>query len=152
MLNIAYESLEEDCRVKCAHESINSGKLNILQRFSSKISLPMPLNQLIDQMLTWVDRQLEDYRVFPRKQEQSFPEEFITEVASPMFELYLFVLEHIYEKHSLEIRQLDLMPYINALSLHIIAFVQEHGLIPAHLIAAFLIKVSTGCNSSNKIK
>lgn len=82
----------------------------------------------IDYLMTWVQDQLDDERLFPSRVGVPFPENFES-VAKTIVRRLFRVYAHIYHHHFAEVVRMGEEAHLNTSFKHFIFFVQEFGLI-----------------------
>lgn len=89
-----------------------------------KVSAP----EYVDYLMTWVQNQLDDEKVFPSKIGEAFPKTFLSTVKN-IFKRLFRVYAHIYHSHFQKIVSLGEEAHLNTSLKHFIYFVMEFDLI-----------------------
>lgn len=104
----------------------------------------LPARQYIQNLLTWVEMQLNSQAIFPTDPGRSFPSDFDT-VVQRIFRRLFRVYAHIYFHHWESIRAIGADAHLNTCFKQFIFFVKHFDLVPeeelaplAELIASFL--------------
>jgi len=93
-------------------------------RKAIKVSAP----EYVDYLMSWVQKQLDDDKIFPSKIGQPFPKNFQS-YSKNIFRRLFRVYAHIYHSHFRIIVGLGLEAHLNTSFKHFALFVQEFGLI-----------------------
>lgn len=84
----------------------------------------------VDLLMTWVQTQLDDEKLFPTQLGVPFPADFLKRVQD-IFKRLFRVYAHIYYHHFDKMSQLGAEPHLNTCFKHYMYFVEEFKLIPA---------------------
>ena len=92
-------------------------------------------------LMTWIQKQLDDEKIFPSQVGVAFPKTFSAIVKNIMKRLFR-VYAHIYCEHFTHIAQLQAEAHLNTSFKHFLFFIEEHDLVPEKEMAplADLIK------------
>ncbi|KAF9349949.1 MOB kinase activator 1B [Mortierella sp. NVP85] len=114
----------QDCPVMSAGPKYEYHWKNESQKKPARVSAPV----YVDNLMTWVQTQLDDEAIFPRKIGVQFPDNFQT-IASDIFRRLFRVYAHIYTTHFSAIVSLGEEAHLNTSFKHFILFVKEFNLI-----------------------
>jgi len=95
-----------------------------------KVTTPVKLSapDYVDNLMSWVESQLNDENIFPLQQGHSFPKNFKTIVAVILKRLFR-VYAHIYHSHMEKVISLGGKAHLNTSFKHFVHFVNEFSLI-----------------------
>jgi MOB kinase activator 1 len=85
--------------------------------------------EYVDYLMEWIQKQVDDEKIFPSQVGVPFPKNFRDVVKNIMKRLFR-VYAHIYLEHFKHIEQLQAEAHLNTSFKHFIYFVQEHDLVP----------------------
>ena len=91
------------------------------------ISVSAP--RYVDYLMTWVQNQLDDERLFPTQVGVPFPPDFLDSVRN-IFRRLFRIYAHIYHCHFERMEELGAGPHLNTCFKHYMYFVHEFNLIP----------------------
>merc|ERR1712070_1073884 len=83
----------------------------------------------VDYLMTWVQNQLDDEKLFPTQLGVPFPHDFVERVQN-IFKRLFRVYAHIYYCHFEKMTALGAEPHLNTCFKHYMYFVYEFNLIP----------------------
>jgi len=116
---------KESCPVMCAGPAFE-----YLWADGVKVTTPVKLSapDYVDNLMSWVESQLNDENIFPLQQGHSFPKNFKTIVAVILKRLFR-VYAHIYHSHMEKVISLGGKAHLNTSFKHFVHFVNEFSLI-----------------------
>ena len=134
--NVLYGSLTEFCtNSSCA--VMSSGprfeylwKDGVKYPKATKVSAP----EYVHLLMTWVEGQINDERLFPSEDRNPYPPNFEVLVRN-VFKRLFRVYAHIYYSHFAKIRELQEESHLNTAFKHFMMFVWEYDLIPREELA-----------------
>ena len=130
-INLLYGVIAEfctdcDCPVMCA-----GPKYEYMWADGVTIKKPMAVSapKYVDFLMTWVQNQLDDEKLFPTQLGVAFPVDFVERVQH-IFKRLFRVYAHIYYCHFERMTALGAEPHLNTCFKHYMYFVYEFNLIP----------------------
>eukprot|EP00742_Colponemidia_sp_Colp-10_P016698 GILJ01019164.1.p1 GENE.GILJ01019164.1~~GILJ01019164.1.p1 ORF type:complete len:140 (+),score=17.01 GILJ01019164.1:214-633(+) len=93
---------------------------------ATKVSAPDYVNLL----MTWVEGQINDERLFPSEDRNPYPQNF-DEIVKNIFKRLFRIYAHVYYSHFNKIRELQEESHLNTAFKHFMLFVWEFDLITA---------------------
>lgn len=84
--------------------------------------------EYIDLLMSWVQEQLEDEKLFPQEPDVPFPKNFRT-VVKDIYRRLFRVYAHLYLSHPHHIEQEQFTAHLNTCGRHFVFFVQEFDLV-----------------------
>ena len=95
---------------------------------SDKKATKVSASQYIDFLMTWVEDQIHNEKVFPSQIGVQFPNNF-DKIVKLIFRRLFRVYGHVYHSHFDHVRLFEAEPHLNTSFKHFIYFVDEFGLI-----------------------
>lgn len=95
-----------------------------LYKRSTRLSAP----DYIECLLNWVQRQIDDERLFPSDAHTPYPAEFLDRVKAMLRRLFR-IYAHIYHHHFAQVCALRLEVHLNTSYRHFFLFVREYNLV-----------------------
>jgi MOB kinase activator 1 len=125
---IAEFCTEQQCPIMCA-----GPKYEYMWADGKEVKRPMAVSapRYVDFLMTWVQNQLDDERLFPTQLGVPFPPDFLERVQN-IFKRLFRVYAHIYYCHFERMSALGAEPHLNTCFKHYMYFVYEFNLIPKH--------------------
>ncbi|KCV70363.1 maintenance-ploidy protein MOB1 (MPS1 binder 1) [Fonticula alba] len=136
-INMLYGTITEFCTAENPEcRVMSAGERYIYYWSDGSKKKPVALNapEYIDQLMTWIQQQLDDETIFPSRIGVPFPKNFQTVVRN-MFKRLFRVYAHIYYSHFPKIVSLGEEAHLNTSFKHFIYFVQEFKLIEERELA-----------------
>jgi len=117
---------ESSCPVMCA-----GPKYEYMWADGAQIRKPIAVSapKYVDYLMTWVQHQLDDERLFPTQIGVPFPPDFFDAVRN-IFRRLFRIYAHIYYCHFDKMSELGAEPHLNTCFKHYMYFVYEFDLIP----------------------
>jgi len=112
-----------------------------------KTATAVPAPVYIALLFDWVDEQIEDDTVFPKTDDQQFPQDFVKKYATKMFTRLFRVFTHIYYSHFGDLETLSAVPHADTFLLQYYFFVTEFKLIKAKEMEPLQMKIDKLCES-----
>ncbi|KAJ5070562.1 mob kinase activator-like 1 [Anaeramoeba ignava] len=128
-LNLIYGSIQHECtKEKCP--IMNAGpKYEYLWSDGKKKPVQLPAPQYIENLLSWVDKQLSDESLFPSDPTVPFPKNFKTKIVAPIFKRLFRIFGHVYYSHFDTVVEMGAEAHLNTLFKHFYYFQSEFDLI-----------------------
>jgi len=128
-VNLLYGSITEFCTPAVCNVMSAGPKYEYLWADDAtkkpvKVSAP----EYVDNLMNWIQSQLDDESIFPSKIENPFPKHF-HQVVKNIFKRLFRVYAHIYYSHFQKIVNLDVEAHLNTCFKHFYYFSQEFDLI-----------------------
>jgi len=95
-------------------------------KFKKPIKVSAP--KYIDYLMSWVETQINDPRIFPTEEGVKFPKDFRSTCKTILKRLFR-VYGHIYYSHIQKVAQLDCEAHLNTCFKHFVYFVKEFKLV-----------------------
>ena len=129
-LTMYYSIIEKSCtKESCPHMTAGPGYKYLWKDDSIyKTPTDMPAKEYISLLFDWADEKLGDNKFFPSDPRAKYPPEFMEET-SKIFTRFLRIFAHIYNHHSVQLKEEDAMPSFNSLFIHFYKFVKYFNLI-----------------------
>jgi len=99
-------------------------------RKATKVSAP----KYVDLLMTWIDKQINDPKIFPTEEDITYPPNFL-DIVKNIFRRLFRVYAHLYYSHFMKIRDLDEESHLNTAFKHFMYFVWEFNLIEMEELA-----------------
>ena len=97
-----------------------SGNSNIsVWRIFLQTATTVPAPVYIALLFDWVDELIEDDTVFPKTDDQQFPQDFVKKYATKMFTRLFRVFTHIYYSHFGDLETLSAVPHADTFLLQV---------------------------------
>ena len=148
-INMLYGTITEfctpqDCEVMSAGPRYEYHWADEKTKKTKRLSAP----EYVDELIEWVQSQLDDEAIFPSKIGVPFPKNF-PDVVKRIFKRLFRVYAHMYHSHFPKIVALGEEPHLNTSFKHFIFFVQEFKLIDKSELAP-LAELIENLTKSNK--
>jgi MOB kinase activator 1 len=78
--------------------------------------------EYVDFVLSWIDAQMDDPRIFPVSETEPFPADFQSHYAKDMFKRMFRILAIVYSSHIDKIKSLDASAHLNTVFKHFLFF------------------------------
>lgn len=128
-INLLYGAITEFCSPQTCPEMKATDEFEYLWQDSENYKRPtkMPAPAYIEQLMAWVQANIDNEQVLPSKIGVPFPKSFpalVRQIFKRMYRVYA----HIYCHHYPVIRELGLEPHLNTSFKQYVLFVDEHSL------------------------
>ncbi|KAH7256713.1 Mob1/phocein [Fusarium tricinctum] len=128
-INLLYGAITEFCSPQSCPEMKATDEFEYLWQDSENYKRPtkMPAPAYIEQLMSWVQANIDNEQVLPSKIGVPFPKSFpalVRQIFKRMYRVYA----HIYCHHYPVIRELGLEPHLNTSFKQYVLFVDEHSL------------------------
>ncbi|KND94601.1 putative maintenance of ploidy protein mob1 [Tolypocladium ophioglossoides CBS 100239] len=128
-INLLYGAITEFCSPQSCPEMKATDEFEYLWQDSENYKRPtkMPAPAYIEQLMTWVQTNIDNESVLPSKIGVPFPKSFpalVRQIFKRMYRVYA----HIYCHHYPVIRELGLEPHLNTSFKQYVLFIDEHSL------------------------
>ncbi|UZP32554.1 hypothetical protein NXS19_000370 [Fusarium pseudograminearum] len=128
-INLLYGAITEFCSPISCPEMKATDEFEYLWQDNENFKRPtkMPAPAYIEQLMTWVQANIDNEQVLPSKIGVPFPKSFpalVRQIFKRMYRVYA----HIYCHHYPVIRELGLEPHLNTSFKQYVLFVDEHSL------------------------
>ncbi|EWY93284.1 maintenance-ploidy protein mob1 [Fusarium oxysporum f. sp. lycopersici 4287] len=128
-INLLYGAITEFCSPQSCPEMKATDEFEYLWQDNENYKRPtkMPAPAYIEQLMSWVQANIDNEQVLPSKIGVPFPKSFpalVRQIFKRMYRVYA----HIYCHHYPVIRELGLEPHLNTSFKQYVLFVDEHGL------------------------
>ena len=136
-VSLLYGIVTEYCtNVTCPVMSAGP-KYEYLWADGKKIKKPIKCTapEYIDYLMTWVEDQINDPKIFPIQDDEQFPVKFREVHVSQILKRLLRVYGHIYHHHLSKFREMDAEAHLNTCFKHLIYFVKEFELVSNNELA-----------------
>lgn len=129
-VNLLYGTIIEFCTPESCPKMSAGDKFEYLWADGTTITKPMrcPAPVYVDYLMTWVESQLNDERLFPTTDDVPFPPDF-EKIVKTIFKRLFRVYAHMYYQHFEPIVSLKLEAHLNTCFKHFVYFVLEYGLV-----------------------
>lgn len=129
-ISLLYGTITEFCTVSsCA---VMSAGPNYEYRWADGVRVKTPITvsapEYTENLMTWVETQLNDENIFPLEVDKPYPKSFRT-VTKTIFKRLFRIYAHIYHSHFKRIVNLGAEAHLNTCFKHFIYFVKEFDLI-----------------------
>ena len=130
-INLLYGVIAEFCTEQACPVMCAGPKYEYMWADGQTVKRPMAVSapRYVDFLMTWVQNQLDDEKLFPTQLGVPFPPDF-TERVQNIFKRLFRVYAHIYYCHFERMSQLGAEPHLNTCFKHYMYFVYEFNLIP----------------------
>jgi len=148
-INMLYGTIQEFCtEEKCPIMSA-SAKYEYKWADGQQVKRPIQCSapQYIDNLMTWIQDQLDDEALFPSRIGVAFPKNF-QESAKAIYKRLFRVYAHIYHHHFDEVKSLQEEAHLNTSFKHFVFFVKEFKLVPEQEFAPLSDLIGTWTVSS----
>jgi len=88
----------------------------------------------VSYLMDWIERQLDDEKIFPQEHGNGFPSNF-HRIVSTIFKRMFRVYAHMYHSHAQQLRELGAEAHLNTCFKHFIFFTQAFGLVDRRELA-----------------
>ncbi|KAI6778780.1 lariat debranching enzyme [Emericellopsis cladophorae] len=128
-INLLYGAITEFCSPQSCPEMKATDEFEYLWQDSQDYKRPtkMPAPAYIEQLMSWVQANIDNEQVLPSKIGVPFPKSFPTLVRQIFKRMYR-IYAHIYCHHYPVIRELGLEPHLNTSFKQYVLFIDEHSL------------------------
>jgi len=130
-INLLYGVIAEFCTESACPVMCAGPKYEYMwadgQQFKRPTSMSAP--KYVDYLMSWVQAQLDDEKLFPTQPGVPFPPDFVERVQN-IFKRLFRVYAHIYYCHFERISALGAEPHLNTCFKHFMHFVYEFNLVP----------------------
>jgi MOB kinase activator 1 len=135
-ISLLYGIISEYCTDKTCPIMSAGPKYEYLWMDGVKFKRPVKVSapKYIDYLMTWVEKQINDPRLFPVEEGVQFPKNFRSMCKTILKRLFR-VYGHIYHSHIHKIVQLDCEAHLNTCFKHFIYFVKEFKLVDERELA-----------------
>jgi len=135
-ISLLYGIITEYCTDKTCPIMSAGPKYEYLWMDGIKFKRPVKVSapKYIDYLMTWVEKQINDPRLFPVEEGVEFPKNFRSMCKTILKRLFR-VYGHIYHSHIHKIVQLDCEAHLNTCFKHFIYFVKEFKLVDERELA-----------------
>eukprot|EP01092_Planopodium_desertum_P010790 TRINITY_DN48675_c0_g1_i1.p1 TRINITY_DN48675_c0_g1~~TRINITY_DN48675_c0_g1_i1.p1 ORF type:complete len:230 (-),score=9.56 TRINITY_DN48675_c0_g1_i1:96-785(-) len=116
-----------------------------------KKAIKVPAPVYVEYLMNWVQKQLDDEKVFPSKIGVPFPKNFV-QIVKNIFKRLFRVYAHVYHSHFPKIVDLGEEAHLNTSFKHFIFFVQHFSLIEKRELAPLAELIATLTNSTKGSK
>nr|NP_001135321.1 Probable maintenance of ploidy protein mob1 [Salmo salar]ACI67249.1 Probable maintenance of ploidy protein mob1 [Salmo salar] len=128
-INLLYGAITEFCSPQSCPEMKATDEFEYLWQDNENYKRPtkMPAPAYIEQLMTWVQSNIDNESVLPSKIGVPFPKSFpalVRQIFKRMYRVYA----HIYCHHYPVIRELGLEPHLNTSFKQYVFFIDEHSL------------------------
>jgi len=131
-VNLLYGALTEYCTAETCPVMTAGPRFEYQWEDNGKY-LKLSAPDYIDNLTSWVSKQLEDEKLFPTKNKVPFPKEYLSNIKT-IFKRIFRIYAHIYHSHYSKVVALGYKEHYFTSLKHFIFFVQEFQLIaPAEL-------------------
>lgn len=129
-ISLMYGALEGICTEESCPE-MTAGKNKYLWADGVKVKKPIsvPAVTYVDNLLVWVESQLNDESLFPIEYGAKYPKNFL-QVVGVIYKRYFRVYGHIYHSHLKDIESCGASAHLNTCFKHLVYFIQEFDLVP----------------------
>lgn len=129
-INMLYGTLTEFCTPETCPVMSAGPKFEYLWADGVKIRKPIKVSapEYVDYMMSWVQNQLDDQRIFPSKIGVPFPTNFV-KICEKILKRLFRVYAHIYHSHFDKVVELEEERHLNTSFKHFVFFVTEFNLI-----------------------
>jgi MOB kinase activator 1 len=130
-INLLYGVIAEFCTEQACPIMCAGPKYEYMWADGKEIKRPMAVSapRYVDFLMTWVQNQLDDEKLFPTQLGVPFPPDFVERVQN-IFKRLFRVYAHIYYCHFERMSALGAEPHLNTCFKHFVYFVYEFNLIP----------------------
>jgi len=101
---------------------------------NTKTPVQMPANEYIEHLMTWIENQLNNEKLFPCQVGIPFPDNFQSLIKT-IFKRLFRIYAHIYHSHFKHIMSLELETHLNTCFKHFIYFIDEYKLVDSKDLA-----------------
>ncbi|KAG6005322.1 Maintenance of ploidy protein mob1 [Claviceps maximensis] len=128
-INLLYGAITEFCSPQSCPEMKATDEFEYLWQDNENYKRPtkMPAPAYIEQLMTWVQSNIDNESVLPSKIGVPFPKSF-SALVRQIFKRMYRVYAHIYCHHYPVIRELGLEPHLNTSFKQYVLFIDEHSL------------------------
>jgi len=129
-ISLLYGIITEYCTEESCPLMSAGPKYEYLWMDGVKFKKPVKVSaaKYIDYLMTWVEAQINDPRIFPTEEGVKFPKDFRS-ICKTILKRLFRVYGHIYHSHIHKIVQLDCEAHLNTCFKHFIYFVKEFKLV-----------------------
>ena len=130
-INLLYGVIAEFCTEQACPIMCAGPKYEYMWADGKEVKRPVAVSapRYVDYLMTWVQSQLDDEKVFPTQLGVPFPVDFLERVQN-IFKRLFRVYAHIYYCHFERMAALGAEPHLNTCFKHYMYFVYEFNLIP----------------------
>jgi len=130
-INLLYGVIAEFCTEQACPIMCAGPKYEYMWADGKEVKRPMAVSapRYVDYLMTWVQNQLDDEKLFPTQLGVPFPGDFLERVQN-IFRRLFRVYAHIYYCHFERMSALGAEPHLNTCFKHFVYFVFEFDLIP----------------------
>ncbi|KAL1527803.1 hypothetical protein AB1Y20_009186 [Prymnesium parvum] len=130
-INLLYGVIAEFCTEAACPVMCAGPKYEYMWADGLTVKKPMAVSapRYVDFLMTWVQNQLDDEKLFPTQIGVPFPPDFVERVQN-IFKRLFRVYAHIYYCHFDKMHELGAEPHLNTCFKHYMYFVYEFNLIP----------------------
>ncbi|KAI5800046.1 Mob1/phocein [Geopyxis carbonaria] len=128
-INLLYGSITEFCSPSTCPEMKATDEFEYLWQDQGKYKRPtkMPAPEYIENLMAWVQANIDNEQIFPSRMGVHFPKNFPTTVRQ-LFKRLFRVYAHIYCHHYPVVVALGLDPHMNTSFKHYVLFIKEFNL------------------------
>lgn len=134
--NVLYGSLTEFCTNTSCPLMSSGPRFEYLWKDGVKYPKPTKVTapEYVNLLMTWVEGQVNDERLFPSEDKNPYPANF-EDIVRNIFKRLFRVYAHVYYSHFAKIRDLHEEAHLNTAFKHFMLFVWEFDLIPKEELA-----------------
>lgn len=149
-INMLYGTLTEFCTPETCPCMSAGPKFEYLWADGVKVKKPMKVSapEYVDYMMSWVQTQLDDQKLFPSKIGVPFPKNF-KQICQTILKRLFRVYAHIYHAHFDKVVALEEERHLNTSFKHFVFFVKEFGLMDARELAPLKELVERNLNDDS---
>eukprot|EP01121_Diplochlamys_sp_Union-15-3_P006608 TRINITY_DN1709_c0_g2_i1.p1 TRINITY_DN1709_c0_g2~~TRINITY_DN1709_c0_g2_i1.p1 ORF type:complete len:213 (+),score=32.42 TRINITY_DN1709_c0_g2_i1:55-693(+) len=129
-VNMLYDSVNQFC-TKESCPVMNAGpkyEYHWADGQTIKKAIKCSAPEYVEYLMTWIQKLLDNEKVFPSKVGNEFPKNFLT-IIKNIFKRLFRVYAHLYLSHIKQIQDLQVDAHLNTSFKHFIHFVEHHQLI-----------------------
>jgi MOB kinase activator 1 len=129
-ISIIYGTLTEFCSVRTCPIMSAGPKYEYRWAEGPNIKTPiqMPACEYIDHLMTWIENQLNNERLFPCQVGVNFPDNFQS-LIKIIFKRLFRIYAHIYHSHFKDIMAMELETHLNTCFKHFVYFIDAYKLV-----------------------
>merc|ERR1712166_1123296 len=130
-ISLLYGTITEYCTASSCPVMSAGPRFEYLWADGAKTGGPKQLSApgYVDKLMEWVEKQLNDEKIFPLQLGTPFPKNFGSTVVKTIFKRLFRVYAHIYHSHFEKIVGLGAEAHLNTCYKHFIYFVSEFNLV-----------------------
>jgi MOB kinase activator 1 len=130
-ISLLYGTVIDFCTISSCPKMCAGPKYEYLWADGVKVVTPKPVSapEYVDLLMTWIEEQLDNESIFPRKPGAGYPANFSSVIARNIFKRLFRVYAHIYHHHHPQVVELGAEAHLNSCFKHFIFFIGHFKLV-----------------------